>query len=630
MRFLGIRSVIYSLLLFSLEANAQSQLDSLKQAVAEMSDDSIKVASLLTIAELIQKGEEARSYSEQGLDLAKALDLKHLMVSAYVTKSQICEPHELDKKISYLDSAIHISRATDDQKGFARIRIAKSFILRSYGFFDEAIKELQLSYDYGVKSKSEDWQMTVVSHLCGCYIGMEKPKEAQPYCQKYVAYYSGNPDIENYHLYRNRRLAPAYYCLAKVSEDLGNIALSCDYYIESYHYAKQDSLQNNLQDYLVSLVNLASKTLVKSKDTSIVSEKIQAIGFSHIEAILDTAAAFIDTMQDYRKLYNITDSRRQWEVAKGNYQKAYAYLAQLKELNETSKFSENNLAAVADFRVKSERDKLQIQLLEEEIQTQIIANEVNLLLLLLGISLLLLAISVLVYQNRQKSNRLLLSAAKQEQQITSIRSMLEGQDRERTRIARDLHDGLGNMLSTVKASMERLQYLVSGQQAEKAYSRASEMIDEACTEVRKIAYEMMPHALEKLGLRKALEDLVFEMDRNHDFEVSLNVFGPEQVLDDSTNIMLYRIVQEAFNNIIKYAAAKEVIVQMTYGEHWLNLTIEDDGKGFDVNELTDNKGMGLKSIAFRTQYIGGEYEINSHPDQGTSVSINLPLKVVSN
>ena len=156
--------------------------------------------------------------------------------------------------------------------------------------------------------------------------------------------------------------------------------------------------------------------------------------------------------------------------------------------------------------------------------------------------------------------------------------------------------------------------------------KASEMIDEACTEVRKIAHEMMPQALEKLGLKKALQDLVQKTEASHDFEIQLQIYGQEQILEDGINVMLYRIVQELLNNIIKYAEAKEVLVQITYSEDWLNLTVEDDGKGFDPNNVAEDKGMGLKSIAFRTQYIGGEYEIDSRPEMGTLVSINVPLK----
>jgi signal transduction histidine kinase len=203
--------------------------------------------------------------------------------------------------------------------------------------------------------------------------------------------------------------------------------------------------------------------------------------------------------------------------------------------------------------------------------------------------------------------------------------MLEGQEKERSRIARDLHDGLGNLLSTLKVNFSSLQINFDDNNSQKIYGVASEMIDEACTEVRKIAHEMMPQALNKLGLIKALEDLVIKMNNTHDFDAQFHVFGREKKLDDNTNVMLFRIVQELLNNVVKYAEAEEVLVQLTFSDDLLNLTVEDDGKGFDPLTVKTDAGMGLKSVEFRTGYIGGNYEINSRPGKGTLVNINMPL-----
>lgn len=157
------------------------------------------------------------------------------------------------------------------------------------------------------------------------------------------------------------------------------------------------------------------------------------------------------------------------------------------------------------------------------------------------------------------------------------------------------------------------------------YSKATDMIDEACTEVRKIAHEMMPQALRKLGLINALNDLVSRMNFTHPFDTEFNVYGDEQILEDHFNIMIFRIIQEAFNNIVKYADASEVLLQLTFSDEWLNITIEDNGVGFDLKAIEPDKGMGLKSIDFRTNYMGGNYEVDSRIGEGTMLSINVPL-----
>ena len=161
--------------------------------------------------------------------------------------------------------------------------------------------------------------------------------------------------------------------------------------------------------------------------------------------------------------------------------------------------------------------------------------------------------------------------------------------------------------------------------SKKIYGSASQMIDEACTEVRKIAHEMMPQALKKLGLIKALEDLVLKTDALYDLDAEFHVHGEAKSFDDNTNVMLYRIVQEALNNIVKYSKAKEVLLQVNFSNEWFDLAIEDDGIGFEPDSVNLEKGMGLKSMAFRTDFIGGVYDINSRPGAGTLITINIPI-----
>ena len=129
-----------------------------------------------------------------------------------------------------------------------------------------------------------------------------------------------------------------------------------------------------------------------------------------------------------------------------------------------------------------------------------------------------------------------------------------------------------------------------------------------------------------MGLINALRDLVSRMNFSYSFNTDFNVYGEERVLEDHHNIMIFRIIQESFNNIAKYAEATEVLLQLTFSDDWLNISIEDNGVGFDVNQVNVDKGMGLKSIDFRTNYMGGDYEIDSRLGEGTMISINVPLK----
>lgn len=601
--------------------NANTELDSLKQVVVVLPNDSIKCVNLLRIADILYDGEEAIHYAELALQLAKEMNNEPLIAKAYHRAAWCYGYDEMDKKTSLLDSSIHIYSYLNDLKGLARSYSSRAVILVDYGLFEDALLAYQQALDYSIEAKDANMQATILNNWCVAYNEMGQPDKGLPKCEEALQLRLEASEVNP------TKLGRVYFNLAEAAKLTGKTNQAATYYLASFRYRKRGN-GLGIEENLISLVNLACEAAELGRDTSNIHQQIQDLGFPHIIAMLDSTLYFPSVSDRPTVIYTILDSRRRWQLMQGHYKQAYDLLSEMKSMDENTKLSESSLDAIADLKIKYEREQLKIKLLEEEILNRKKANQVNLLLLFLGISLLVLAVGILIYQNRQKSNRLLLSAAKQEQQIISIRSMLEGQEKERARIARDLHDGLGNMLSTVKASVGSLQHQVDDQQTGQVYAKASEMIDEACTEVRKIAHEMMPRALEKLGLRKALEDLVWKMDTNHDFEVNFDVYGEEKALDDSSNIMIYRIVQELFNNIIKYAEAKEIVFQMTYSEDWLNLTLEDDGKGFDPNNLAEGKGMGLKSIAFRTQYIGGEYEIDSRAGIGTSVSVNVPLVAV--
>ncbi|MDG2448442.1 MAG: sensor histidine kinase [Saprospiraceae bacterium] len=374
------------------------------------------------------------------------------------------------------------------------------------------------------------------------------------------------------------------------------------------------------------MASLIYEAAENGKDTTLLVQNLEKIGVSSSQGLLDRALAIPGVTDSDGFMYTIMDAQRRKHLLLDEFRQAYQILWDQKTIYEEYKLSESSLEALADMKIQYEIERLRNRLLEEEIINSKKERQVNLLVFSIGVLLSALIIGVLFYQNRIKANQLLLTEAKQEQQIISMRSMLDGQEKERSRIARDLHDGLGNLLSTLKAKISTLKIDFDNKGTTRIYNTASDMIDEACSEVRKIAHKMMPQALKKLGLRKALEDLITKMDMTHPFDAQFLVYGSEKLLNDNTNVMLFRIVQELLNNIVKYAQADEVLLQLTYSDEWLNLTIEDDGKGFDIEQIDSEKGMGLKSIEFRTGYVGGNYEIDSRPGAGTLVTINVPLQ----
>lgn len=213
-----------------------------------------------------------------------------------------------------------------------------------------------------------------------------------------------------------------------------------------------------------------------------------------------------------------------------------------------------------------------------------------------------------------------------EKQILALSSILQGQEEERKRIATDLHDGLGSMLSSVKLNlnaMQSQQQLVENDTHQ--LSKIINQLDKTIVEMRKIAHNMMPEALLKLGFAEAIQDYCNGLNESKAIHVALINLCPDYSFDKSIEIVLYRIVQELINNAIKHAEAKNIIVQISKNENILYLTIEDDGKGFEVGAELSSVGTGLKSVRSRVDYMKGKIEIVSLSKSGTSIMIEIPI-----
>ena len=143
--------------------------------------------------------------------------------------------------------------------------------------------------------------------------------------------------------------------------------------------------------------------------------------------------------------------------------------------------------------------------------------------------------------------------------------------------------------------------------------------------MRRVAHNMMPEALLKFGLGEAIQDYCDGINESNVVKMKYTQIGSLQMLDQSTEIVLYRIIQELTNNALKHAAAKNIFVQITTHEQGLSITVEDDGKGFAVKELPDAGGSGLRNVAARVDYLKGSIDIKTEEASGCSITMEVPF-----
>lgn len=210
-----------------------------------------------------------------------------------------------------------------------------------------------------------------------------------------------------------------------------------------------------------------------------------------------------------------------------------------------------------------------------------------------------------------------------QQQVVSLQSMINGQETERTRIAKDLHDGLGGLFSTVKMYFSTLQHKNPQLGDDELFQKGYAIIDTASVEVRRIAHNMMPEVLMKLGLVNALKDLCDSITSGKLLTVSLEVHGMNGRLNATTEIMLFRIVQELLNNIIKHANATEVIIQCVKDQSRLSVIVEDNGQGFNTADAEAGAHSGITTVKNRVDYLKGRMTIDSQKNVGTTVMMDF-------
>ena len=208
----------------------------------------------------------------------------------------------------------------------------------------------------------------------------------------------------------------------------------------------------------------------------------------------------------------------------------------------------------------------------------------------------------------------------QQSKLDALRAMIDGQEEERKRIAYDLHDQLGGLLTTAKLELSKS---ITTEDPENNIQSVVDKIDQACNDVRRIAHNMMPHALMKMGLDSAVGDLVESLNQSGTVDLTYQNLADVE-LDAEQKISVYRIIHELISNSIKHADPESILIQLSRHNGTFSLVVEDDGQGFDPK--TVNEGLGLHSLKSRVEYLNGDYTLDSRPGEGTSITVDFPVR----
>lgn len=304
-------------------------------------------------------------------------------------------------------------------------------------------------------------------------------------------------------------------------------------------------------------------------------------------------------------------------------------IKQSEEKYENTK-KENEIAALkySNTLAGLKNEAIQKQQRNQQFTSSLIISGLVAFIILLGSLIFLLRSRNRQQQKINAANILIaeqkLTEAEKAATIESYNKFIVWQEEERNRMAKDLHDTLGGLLSGIKLTLSKT--ISNNKNADAgSFDRTFLMLDKAHEEIRKIAHDVMPENLRRYGLIVAIEDYVNEIKMDSDIRFELEYNDDLGELDSNTTVNLYRIVHELINNTLKYAGASEVLLQFTRNNGSLFLLYEDNGKGFILEKAMEKGGMGLKSIETRTDYLKGKLTIDPAPDSGTTILIEVPL-----
>ncbi len=293
-------------------------------------------------------------------------------------------------------------------------------------------------------------------------------------------------------------------------------------------------------------------------------------------------------------------------------------------------FSAENRSTLTEMEVKYNTEKKELENLKLKKTTTEQELKIARKNIFLGLVVALLLISglvfTLIYTRNKSKQKELMDAEILKVQEQKNKAIIEAEERERIRIAKDLHDGVGQMVSALKLQMSSLETGVEFKSDDERnrYNDMIAFVDETVKEVRSVSHSMMPNALIRSGLSSAVREFVQRISSTDQLKVDLEIVGLNDRLEQTTETVLFRVLQEIVSNIVKHANANHVTIQLIRHDQEITLMVEDNGKGFDTSKIQEFDGIGLKNLLSRVEFLNGTIHFDSNPGRGTTVTVDIP------
>jgi signal transduction histidine kinase len=320
-------------------------------------------------------------------------------------------------------------------------------------------------------------------------------------------------------------------------------------------------------------------------------------------------------LSNYGELSNIAEKA-------GDYGNSLKYF-KIKTSISDSLYALDKTKQIQELSTKYQTEKKENQIALQAIE---IKRKNLLIVAVAGILIVSILLGMSIYRRRKLQQKSLFQKELMAQQHAATKAVMEAEEHERKRIAQDLHDGVGQMMSAAKMNLSTFENNIHMEDIESKNSlnKIINLVDESCREVRSVSHQMMPNALLKNSLASALNLFVEQIDMRL-VKVHLFTEGVESKIESNIEIVLYRVIQECVNNVLKHANASEIDITVIKDENEVSVSIEDNGNGQLTQKIAKAEGIGIQTIKARVAYLNGLVDFNSEPGKGSVVSLQIPL-----
>ena len=530
-------------------------------------------------------------------------DKDYLIIRAYVNKGVVANAFgRLNEEINYYFQALIIAEANDDKDNMQKLygNIGSAYL----NLENDAMAELYFTKGEAICIALND-SLKLYYHLNGLSNISYRQKNYEKALEQAISAYQ---IIQN----NETMLVDEFFMfltLTRIYEGMNDLDKAIDFAEKAIQAAEtiNSSLYMCWALHATAFVELSMGKYAQAEAT--------------VLRALEADSSDLATNVDLYKYLT------QANIMLNNKEKANEYLNRLMTLS--NEFSNSNYqTSLSEMEVKYETEKKEMRILvfeeEKRLMTRLSIAAATVLLLALTAATFLWRWAVqkkrLAEQQKQLAEQQVIQL-EQEQQLIATQAVLDGEVQERTRLARDLHDGLGSILAATKYNLTDIRKESSSEAVDmERFETAINLLDESMREMRRVAHHLMPESLSNYGLKQSITDFCNSVPH-----VKFNYYGDETRLEPKLEVMIYRIMHELVSNALKHSKASHILVEIVRSDDTIALTVQDDGCGFDAAS-TEFKGMGLANIRTRVAAYNGILLVDSQEGVGTEVNVELRIE----